>query len=74
MFLGQLLLINNTLIVLMETQKDTIPTKKEVTQEQRDSVLTPDQTPSWSWGLTLLLIALGSLIIFAGFYYGIINV
>lgn len=72
--LGQLLLINNNFILLMETQKDTIPSNNKVTQEQRDSVLTPEQTPSWSWGLTLLLIALGSLIIFAGFYYGIINV
>jgi hypothetical protein len=58
----------------METQKDTIPSNNKVTQEQRDSVLTPEQTPSWSWGLTLLLIALGSLLIFAGFYSGIINV
>jgi hypothetical protein len=58
----------------MEIQKDTIPTDKKVTQEQRDSVLTPEQTPSWSWGITLILIALGSLIIFAGFYSGILNV
>ncbi len=58
----------------METQKNPNPENKTITQEQRDSVLTPEQTPSWSWGLTLLLIALGSLIIFAGFYSGIINV
>jgi hypothetical protein len=58
----------------METQKNTNPDISTVTQEQRDSVLTPEQTPSWSWGITLLLIALGSLIIFAGFYSGILNV
>ncbi len=58
----------------METQQNTNPDNNEITQEQHDSVLTPEQTPSWSWGLTLLLIALGSLIIFAGFYSGIINV
>ncbi len=58
----------------METQQNTNPDNHKITQEQRDSVLTPAQTPSWSWGLTLLLIALGSLIIFAGFYSGIINV
>lgn len=58
----------------METQKNTNPENHTITQEQRDSVLTPEQTPSWSWGLTLLLVALGSLIIFAGFYFGIINV
>ncbi|MBW4665178.1 MAG: hypothetical protein KME01_13410 [Chroococcus sp. CMT-3BRIN-NPC107] len=58
----------------METQKNTNPENHTITQEQRDSVLTPEQTPSWSWGITLLLITLGSLIIFAGFYFGIINV
>ncbi len=58
----------------METQKNTNPENPQITQEQRDSVLTPEQTPSWSWGITLVLIALGSLIIVAGFYFGIINV
>lgn len=58
----------------MKTPENTNPDNNKITQEQRDSVLTPEQTPSWSWGITLLLIALGSLIIFAGFYFGIINV
>jgi hypothetical protein len=58
----------------METQKNTNPDNNQITQEQRNSVLTPEQTPSWSWGITLVLIALGGLVIFAGFYFGIINV
>ena len=58
----------------METQKTTNPDNNQITQEQRNSVLTPEQTPSWSWGITLVLIALGGLVIFAGFYFGIINV
>ena len=58
----------------METQKNTNSDNNQITQEQRNSVLTPEQTPSWSWGITLVLIALGGLVIFAGFYFGIINV
>ncbi len=58
----------------MQTPENLNPNDNKITPEQRDSMLTPEQTPSWSWGLTLLLIALGSLIIFAGFYSGIINV
>lgn len=58
----------------MKTPENTNPKDNKITQEQKDSVLTPEQTPSWSWGLTLLLIGLASLIIFAGFYSGIINV
>ena len=58
----------------METKKNTNPDNNQITQEQRNSVLTPEQTPSWSWGITLVLIALGGLVIFAGFYFGIINV
>lgn len=54
----------------MNTEKNN----SEPTPQQRDSVLTPDQTPSWSLGITLGLIVLGSLLIFAGFYFGIINV
>lgn len=58
----------------METQKNNNPDNNQITQEQRDRVLTPEQTPSWSWGITLLLVAIGLLIIFAGFYSGVINV
>ena len=58
----------------METKKNTNSDNNQITQEQRNSVLTPEQTPSWSWGITLVLIALGGLVIFAGFYFGIINV
>ncbi len=72
--MGQILIIVVKFILRMNTPKNSNPNDNKITQEQRDSVLTPEQTPSWSWGLTLLLIALGGLIIFAGFYSGIINV
>ncbi len=58
----------------MKTPENSNPNNNKITQEQKDSVLTPEQTPSWSWGLTLLLIVLASLILFVGFYSGIINV
>ena len=58
----------------MNTEENNTPNNSEPTPQQRDSVLTPDQTPSWSLGITLGLIVLGSLLIFAGFYFGIINV
>lgn len=58
----------------MKTEENNTPSNSEPTQEQRDSVLTPEQTPPWSWGITLALVVLGSLLIFAGFYFGIINV
>lgn len=59
----------------MKTEENTAPSNsEEPTPQQRDSVLTSAQTPPWSWGITLGLIVLGSLLIFAGFYYGIINV
>ncbi len=58
----------------MNTEENTPRNSTEPTPQQRDSVLTSDQTPSWSWGITLGLIVLASLLIFAGFYYGIINV
>lgn len=58
----------------MKTEENNTPIDSEPTPQQRDSVLTPEQTPSWSWGITLILVAVGSLLIFAGFYFGIINV
>lgn len=58
----------------MNTKDNDTSNHSEPTPQQRDSVLTPEQTPSWSWGIALGLIVLGSLIVFAGFYYGIINV
>lgn len=58
----------------MNTEENNTSNNSEPTPQQRDSVLTPDQTPSWPLGITLGLIVLGSLLIFAGFYFGIINV
>ncbi|WP_235355033.1 hypothetical protein [Aliterella atlantica] len=58
----------------MKTDENNTPSNSEPTPQQRDSVLTPEQTPPWSWGITLVLVAVVSLLIFAGFYFGIINV
>ena len=39
-----------------------------------DNVLTPEQTPSYTFGITLALVVLFITILVASFYYGILNI
>ena len=55
----------------MDSEKKAIEEKK-VTKPS-DNVLTPEQTPSYSFGLPLVLLLLAIGLLVASIYFGILN-
>lgn len=44
------------------------------TNKPQDNVLTPDQTPSYSFGITLVLVILAISLFIAALYFGILKI
>ena len=54
-------------VILMESEENKVT-------KASDNVLTPEQTPSYTFGITLALVVLFITILVASFYYGILNI
>ncbi len=57
---------------------DTMDSEKKAIEEKKvtkpsDNVLTPEQTPSYSFGLPLVLLLLAIGLLVASIYFGILN-
>ena len=51
-----------------------MPPEQEKATKPSDNVLTPDQKPSFPVGIAITLIVLVIGLLFASFYFGILNV
>lgn len=51
-----------------------MPAEQEKATKPSDNVLTPDQKPSFPVGIAITLIVLGIGLLFALFYFGILNI
>ncbi|MBD1942303.1 hypothetical protein H6F50_08030 [Coleofasciculus sp. FACHB-712] len=56
------------------SQKPADKNSKPITQVQRDSVITSEDLPPKAFRISVTLAALAILLLFFGFYFGIINV
>lgn len=51
-----------------------MPPEQEKVTKPSDNVLTPEEKPSFPVGITITLIVLGIGLLFASFYFGILNI
>lgn len=56
-----------SLVILMESEENKVT-------KASDNVLTPEQTPSYTFGITLALVVLSIIVLVASFYFGILNI